>query len=79
MTLISFSGGFNPLPAFGPGETWFARYRDPIANVSIRSRPLGREKPCRGNLFVFNDVANGFREHTKAPVCECASSRLTVP
>ena len=36
---------FNPLPAFGPGETGTAFGTSAAALVSIRSRLLGREKP----------------------------------
>jgi len=35
---------FNPLPAFGPGETLDSLGQFPLEEVSIRSRLLGREK-----------------------------------
>jgi len=43
--------GFNPLPAFGPGDTSqrFAFLR--LQRVSIRSRLLGREIRARGGNY----------------------------
>jgi len=35
--------GFNPLPAFGPGDTVMNRFVFSDSSVSIRSRLLGRE------------------------------------
>ena len=38
-------GRFNPLPAFGPGDTALRYASAPVMPVSIRSRLLGREIP----------------------------------
>ena len=45
---------FNPLPAFGPGDTFCAPDWSATLDVSIRSRLLGREIPCKSEVKVLS-------------------------
>ncbi len=40
---VAYANGFNPLPAFGPGDTWQGASQSRQNRVSIHSRLLGRE------------------------------------
>jgi len=46
--------GFNPLPAFRPGETEQAAAQGTLLEVSIRSRLFGREKPAAKGVLAGN-------------------------